>query len=221
MASAIPGALFAPSADRNKGPILEVLKKHLPAKGHVVEIASGTGQHVAHFARSLPSTLTWQPTEYAGHPGPTAPQQQVTTALDSIVAYTKDMENVSSPCELDASAQDWSLPEPPSGGGPLVGVLATNVTHISPYNVTEGLVKGAYKVLAPSGQLLIYGPFKVGGVASPESNVRFDETLKSQNAEWGLRDVEAVQALAKEEGFHVVEVHEMPANNLMLVFKKN
>jgi len=211
--------LFAPSAERNKDPILQVLQKHLPSKGHVVEIASGSGQHVAHFARAFPPSLTWQPTEYAGHPGPLAAAQDVAPVLASITAYTEDLPNVLPPCELDAAAEDWNLPPSPNED-PLVGVLATNVTHISPYNVTQGLLKGAAKLLQSEGHLIIYGPFKVGGEAKPESNASFDATLQKQDPSWGLRDMEAVQKLAESHGLTCKEVHEMPANNLMLVFKK-
>mmetsp|Transcript_27394 Transcript_27394/g.51804 ORF Transcript_27394/g.51804 Transcript_27394/m.51804 type:complete len:228 (+) Transcript_27394:81-764(+) len=211
--------MFAPSADRNKEPILKVLKKHLPSKGAVLEVASGTGQHSAYFSSNLSPNLTWQPTETAGNPGPTAPPQQVQAILESISSYTEDLPNVLPPIELDASLDDWNVgPTPPHE---FVGVLAVNVTHISPFVVTEGLLKGAGKLLSPGGRLLIYGPFKVGGEITPESNVKFDQTLRSQNPEWGLRDIEHIEELAKCHGLTKVELQDMPANNWMIIFQKN
>ncbi|KAK3242150.1 hypothetical protein CYMTET_48137 [Cymbomonas tetramitiformis] len=214
--------LFAPAADRNKEPICEVLSSYFTLgggpKGVILEIASGTGQHCAHFANNLPSSISWQPTEYAGHPGPTAPAQAVPPVLASINAYTEGLQNVLPAIAMDAAAADWDVGPTPRDH--FIGVLATNITHISPYSVTEGLVGGAGKLLSSEGKLMIYGPFKVDGKATPESNANFDATLKSQNPEWGLRDVEAVQALGEASGFTLTKCHNMPANNLMLVFTK-
>lgn len=213
-----PRRLFAPAADRNKEPILTVLKRHLPPKGAVLELASGTGQHSAYFSTNLPASLVWQPTEYAGNPGPRAPPQQVQTVLDSILSYTEDLPNVCAPLELDASSDNWHVGPTPRED--FVGVMVVNVTHISPFATTEGLLRGAGKLLPPGGVLMIYGPFKIGGEITPESNVRFDETLRSQNPEWGLRDIELIQELAKGHGFKELELQDMPANNWMITFQK-
>eukprot|EP00238_Polyblepharides_amylifera_P012250 CAMPEP_0196573874 /NCGR_PEP_ID=MMETSP1081-20130531/3695_1 /TAXON_ID=36882 /ORGANISM="Pyramimonas amylifera, Strain CCMP720" /LENGTH=215 /DNA_ID=CAMNT_0041891715 /DNA_START=96 /DNA_END=743 /DNA_ORIENTATION=+ len=208
---------FAPAADRNKDPILNVLQKHVTSPGKVLEVSSGSGQHIAHFANKMPRSLIWQPSEYAGNASPTSSIHPLQEVMESIKSYTEGMENVLPPFELDASSSSWPVDQ--TGG--FTCVLVSNLTHIAPFDVTQGLLNGAGRILTCGGLLMIYGPFKVGGVASPESNVNFDNTLQSQNSTWGLRDMETVVDLASKNGFVEKEIHDMPANNYMLVFEKS
>ena len=212
----------APAADRNKEPIALVLAKHKPFSGgadsRCLEIASGTGQHVAHLARKFPH-VTFQPTEYSG--GSSGPEELAYGGLSpvfaSIVAHADGLSNVLSPVELDAGAADW----PVEGQGPWDAIFLANVCHISPYHVTEGLFRGAGRTLNPSGGMLfIYGPFMVDGRHTAPSNADFDVRLKGQNAEWGVRDATALVGLAATHGLTLVAREEMPANNFILCFER-
>ena len=191
---------------RNKDAILEVLKQRLPpaASGTVLEVASGTGQHAAHFSAALPH-LAWQPTE----PSP--------DTFFSIEAWAADAPSVLPPVLLDcaAPAADWPL-APAS----CLAVLCVNMTHISPFTATQGLFAGAGKVLQPGGVLILYGPFKVEGQPTTESNRAFDSALRAQNAAWGLRDVSEIDACADAAGLRRSAMLPMPANNFSLVYEK-
>lgn len=196
------GRLTAPAAERNKGPILEVLRRFLPASGVVLEIASGTGQHVMHFATALPS-LTWQPTDLN--------QEHLT----SIAVWIRHggLGNVRPPFELDVDANPWPIERANA-------VLCFNMIHIAPWAATAGLLKGAAQVLAPGGILFLYGPYKRFGAHTAPSNEVFDADLRKRNPEWGLRDMEEVAALAGTNGLALVEVVPMPANNFSVVFRR-
>jgi SAM-dependent methyltransferase len=192
----------APAADRNKGPILEVLRRWLPAQGTVVEIASGTGQHVAHFAAALPG-LTWQPTE-------------VDVGLhDSIAAWieSEQLTNVRQPLALDVSLHPWPVDRADA-------VICINMIHISPWQATLDLMKGAASLLRDGGILFLYGPYRQFGSHTAPSNAAFDADLRARNREWGLRDLEAVTDVAATNGFAFGEVVPMPANNFSVVFRK-
>lgn len=191
----------APATERNREPIAAVLREVLPASGTVLEVASGTGEHSAYFARLFPN-LVWQPSDAdAG-------------ALSSIEAWAADSgaPNLLPPVVLDA-AGTWPL-------GAADAVLCVNMVHISPWTATSGLMRGAEQVLEPGGPLVLYGPFRLKGVPTAPSNEAFDADLRRRNPEWGLRSVEEVTAEAEANGLALERVAEMPANNLTLVYRK-
>jgi SAM-dependent methyltransferase len=193
----------APSAERNKEPILAVLRRVLPARGLVLEIGSGTGQHVAHFAKALP-TLTFQPSEMdvARHA--------------SISAWVAEagLQNVLQPLAFDVAKLPWPV-------GRLDAVVCINVIHISPWEATLALMKGAGMLLPPGGALVTYGPYRRGGRHTARSNEAFDADLKSRNPAWGVRDQEEVVAAAAAEGLVLDETVAMPANNFSMIFRRN
>ena len=213
---------FSPSADRNKEPIRAVLAAHAPfstpgAKAKVLEIASGTGQHTAHLAKAFPH-VTFQPTEYGGgSSGPeAAAYEDLTPVFASIKAHVESagLSNVLDPIELDAAAPAWPVESA------FDAVFACNITHISPFAVTEGLLAGAGRILAPGGGLFIYGPFMVDNKQTAPSNEAFDQRLRSQNEAWGIRCSDAVAELAANSGLKMADRVAMPANNFVLVFRK-
>ena len=196
--------LSAPSAARNRGPILDVLRPYLPKAGLVLEIASGTGEHVAYFAEALPG-LTWQPTD-------PAPDRRA-----SIDAWTSGLPNVRPAYDLDTQQTEWPTSRADA-------VLCINLIHISPWSATEGLFAGAARVLSPGGLqggvLALYGPYRRGNTPPEPGNQAFDIVLRSRNPAWGLRTVEAVTALASSCGFDPPIVAPMPADNLTLLFHR-
>lgn len=200
--------LNAPAADRNKEPILSVLRGIVdPVKPlHALEISSGTGQHVTHFAQGLPN-ITWQPSEY---------DRQSLASIESYRAHYR-LANVMPAIHLDASLshEHWGF-RPES----LHLVLNINMIHISPMACTEGLFKGAGAVLKPQGLLLTYGPYAVNGKITPQSNVDFDYSLRQRNPEWGLRDVMLLRSIAEHNGLFLEKMVDMPANNKCLLFRK-
>ncbi|WP_286159004.1 DUF938 domain-containing protein [Methylobacterium sp. Leaf456] len=195
-------ALFAPAAARNGAAILDVLRAVLPPGGTVLEVASGTGEHAVRFAAALP-TLRWQPSD---------PDRR---ALGSIAAHARlaGLPNLLAPLELDAGATDWSVTRAEA-------VLCVNMIHIAPWAATEGLLAGAGRLLPEGGPLVLYGPFRIGGAHTAESNARFDADLRMRDPEWGVRDLEAVLAAAAGHGLGLAEQIAMPANNLSLVLRK-
>lgn len=202
--TALPdGAASSPAASRNLEPILNVLRAHLPARGRVLEIASGSGEHALAFARAL-SGLEWSPSD---------PSQDART---SIAAWRKTAgpENLKPPLALDA-ADPATWPE-----GPFHAVVCINMAHISPWAATEGLIRGAAQVLVPGGLLYLYGPWREADVPLAPSNAEFDQNLKARNPEWGLRALEDVSALARDHGLRLTLRVEMPANNLSLLLRK-
>jgi len=190
-----------PATMRNRDAILEVLRGVLPASGLVLEIASGSGEHIVHFARAFPG-LTFQPSD---------PED---AALQSITAWTQGsgLSNVRPPVTLDASSDVWPLAAADA-------VLCINMIHISPWQATKGLIRGSAKLLRADAPLYLYGPYRRADVVTAPSNEAFDASLKSRNPEWGLRDLEAVAELAQAEGFSAPAITEMPANNLSVVFR--
>ena len=193
---------YAPATARNREPILEVLREVLPATGLVLEIASGTGEHAMHFARALPG-LTWQPTD----PSPDARQ--------SIAAWiaAEGLANVLPPLDLDVTAQAWPIDRAEA-------VTCINMIHISPWEATEGLMRGAGRILGSGAPLYLYGPYQRGDHRLEPSNAAFDEDLKRRDPRWGLRELDEVTACAAGHGFEPMKVVEMPANNLSVVFRK-
>lgn len=190
----------APAALRNRDPIADVLEDWLPERGTVLEIASGTGEHVVHFAERFPH-LEWQPSDIDA------------SALKSIAAWrsSSQLPNVREPVVLNASEQDWPVARADA-------VLSINMVHISPWASALGLIAGAARLLPLEGPLILYGPWLKADVATAESNLAFDADLKARDPEWGLRRVEDFSAAAAPVGFDLVETRAMPANNLMLRF---
>lgn len=193
---------FAPATARNRDPILGVLGPLLPESGLVLEVASGTGEHVVHFARARPD-LVWQPSD----PSP--------EARESIAAWVaaEGLSNVRTPLALDAAAADWPVAH-------VDAAVCINMLHISPWAATEGLMKGVGKRLPVGGLLYIYGPFCRADTPTAPSNEAFDADLKGRDARWGLRSLEDVRAEAEVNGLGFEGFVEMPANNLSLIFRK-
>jgi len=192
-----------PATSRNKGPILEVLKRFLPPEGVVLEIASGSGQHVSWFASQLPS-LTWQPSD--GDPA----------CLASIEAWRTDegvQDHVRPPLHLDVTAQPW-----PAQG--VDAVFCANMIHIAPWSAAQALAGGAGQCLRPGGLLILYGPFKVNGQHTAPSNQEFDADLRRRNTDWGVRDLGDFGALAQQAGLDHLETVPMPAHNLCVIWRK-
>lgn len=200
------GRLHSPSFARNADPILKVLASQCAGlRGRALELASGTGQHVCHFAAALPG-LAFTPSD----PDP--------VHRASIDAWRARLGVPVAPArDLDA-AGDW--PAAVADIAPLALVLAINLLHIAPWRVTEGLVRGAARALAPGGILFIYGPFRQGGRHTGPGNAAFDAGLRAENPEWGLRDIEAVAAAAQAAGLTGPDVVIMPADNRSLVFRR-
>jgi SAM-dependent methyltransferase len=194
--------LSAPAADRNKEPILAVLRRVLPQTGLVCEIASGTGQHVAHFAAALPH-LTWQPSE---------PDARLHASIAAWIAYT-GLTNVRSPVRLDVCADEWPLDSADA-------ILCINMIHIAPWDATLALMRGAARLLGVGGVLFLYGPYRRDGAHTAPSNEAFDASLRASDPAWGVRDMEAVVAVAGEHGFVLSDVVAMPANNFSVVFSR-
>ena len=198
-----PGARASPSTARNRAPILEVLKAHLPTTGLVLEIAAGAGEHAMHAAAALPA-LQWRPTD----PDP--------EALVSIEAWRAQagLANLLPALRLDAADPDgWPVPRADA-------VVNINMIHISPWAATEGLMIGAGRLLSTAGVLFVYGPYVETGAPTAPSNLAFDESLRARNPQWGLRQLDDVVALAGGQGLALRERIAMPANNLALIFRK-
>lgn len=194
----------SPSTARNRDAILATLAHVLPAQARVLEIASGTGEHAVFFAASQPG-WDWQPSD---------PDE---AARASIAAWTEAeaLTNVLPPLALDVTAADWGV------DGPFDAILAINMIHISPWEATLGLMAGAGRLLRPGGVLYTYGAYKRGGAHTAPSNEQFEQWLKARDPRFGVRDLEAVEALAAEQGLTLRDVIAMPANNFSLVFERS
>ena len=192
--------LFAPSAARNRDPILAALRRHLPQFGTVLEVASGTGEHIAYFAAALPD-LSWQPTD-------PVPERRA-----SIDAWVADLPNVALALPLDATWTEWPVSRADC-------VLCINMIHIAPWQAAEGLVAGASRILPPHGLLALYGPYRQAGQAMKPGNAAFDADLRSRDPAWGLRELETLAALAAAAGFGPATVEPMPTDNLLVLFRR-
>jgi hypothetical protein len=200
-APASDGRRHAPATARNSDAIATLLAALLPRDGLVLEVASGSGEHVVHFARRFPA-LRFQPSD----PDP--------AALASIAAWTAQagLANVAPPIRLDAAApESWPLAAADA-------LLCINMVHISPWDATVGLFTTGAKLLQQGAPLILYGPYFREGHPTAPSNLAFDESLKARNGEWGIRKLEDVTELAERQGFTRSAVHEMPANNLTVVY---
>jgi SAM-dependent methyltransferase len=202
MAKASDPRIYYPHVVRNRDPILDVLRRVLPAEGLVLEIASGSGEHASYFAERLPS-LSWQPTD-------SNPQ-----AIASIAAHrtAANAANLLPPLHLDVTSAQWPIEHADV-------VMCNNMIHISPWAATEGLIAGAARALPAGSMLFLYGPYKIDGRHTAPSNHDFDIDLKRRNPAWGIRDLADVEDLARRHGFDLAETVPMPANNLSVVFRR-
>jgi hypothetical protein len=191
----------APATERNREPIAAVLAEELPASGIVLEVASGSGEHIAFFAERFPA-LRWQPSD---------PDAE---ARASIAGWCTGLANVAAPLAIDAAAPDWPLDRADA-------MLCINMVHISPWAATLGLMAEAGRLLGPWAPLILYGPYRRHDVGTAPSNEKFEEWLHSLSSEYGLRQVEDVKAAAAEHGLVLRRTIEMPANNLILLFRRN
>jgi hypothetical protein len=196
------GKWSSPSAERNKGPILEILARVLPKRGVVLEIASGTGQHAVHFASALPD-LRWQPSDA---------DAEFRRSIALRVAE-EGLANVNVPIDLDVTRLPWPLEAAEA-------IVCINMIHVAPWSATQALFEGAGALLAPGQVLFLYGPYRRFGSHTAPSNEKFDSDLRAQNPAWGLRDMEAVSEVAAPAGFEPPEIVEMPANNFSLIFRR-
>lgn len=197
----------SPACERNVGPIVDMLGRYLPGNGgQILEVGSGPGQHLWHFARAFPD-WQWWPTD--AHP----------ELFDSIRAWTDGLSNVQAPQILDL-LEDWPLDGTQRPPAPVDATLAINVLHIAPTEASLGLISGSAQALRAGGRLIIYGPFKRGGKHTAPSNEAFDARLRERNPLWGLRDVDQLESNASEAGLSLLAVESVPANNFMLIFEQ-
>lgn len=204
------GRLDAPAFHRNHEAIWSAIAGFLGAQaGDVLEIGSGTGQHVVTFARRTPQ-LTWWPSDiFPSH-------------LVSIEAWREleGLANVRAPLRIDLTDPAWTMQASEKSGQPLAAMLCINVLHISPWRVSQSLFSGAGRLLRADGRLFVYGPFMRDGEHTATSNAAFDATLRAENPEWGVRDIRDLSTLAENAGLSLAEIAPMPANNLVLAFAR-
>jgi SAM-dependent methyltransferase len=204
------GRLYGPAFQRNHEPIWAAISPFmLGARGDVLELGSGTGQHAAEFARRAPQ-LTWWPSDI------------LPAHLASIEGWRRHaaLPNLRAPQRIDLTDAAWTWIGDKSEGGVLTAILCINTLHISPWRASENLLAGAGRLLRPDGRLFIYGPFKRDGVHTESSNERFDLALRAENPDWGVRDVGDLSALAQAAGLSLAKTMPMPANNLVLAFAR-
>lgn len=196
---------YAPAAARNRGPVLEVLRRCLPPAALVLEIGSGTGEHAVCFAREMPGII-WRPSD----PDP--------AARESIAAWivAEGLANLLAPLAIDVTASHWGA----EGEGPFGALVSLNMVHIAPWEATLGLMAGAGRVVRSGGLLFMYGPFMREGRHTAPSNESFDAWLKARDPRFGVRDLGDIERAGAMHGFALREIVEMPANNLSLLFVK-
>lgn len=197
---------YAPATQRNRQPILEVLLKILPATGNILEIASGTGEHGIFFAPHL------------------NPRQWIFSEANpllrkSILAWQNKFpaDNLSPPLDIDATNEQWAIE---TEGTKIKAIVNINMIHIAPWNACLGLMAGAGRILPKGGILYLYGPFKRDGKHIAPSNQAFDRSLKTNNPEWGVRDLDEVTKVAENQGLKLKEIIAMPANNFSVIYQK-
>lgn len=201
-----PRLLF-PATERNRGPLAEALRRWLPDAGVVLEVASGSGEHLTHFAHTaLAPGVTWQPSD---------PDDEHLASIDAWTAHLGVGDRVAPALRLDATAtpETWPLER-------AAAILCCNMIHIAPWEACLGLLGGAARLLAPGARLILYGPFMRGGVHTAPSNEAFDARLRERDARWGVRDLDVVTEEASARGLSRVHVEAMPANNLTVVFER-
>jgi Protein of unknown function (DUF938) len=194
--------LYAPATERNREAILSVLKSILPMQGKVLEIASGTGEHITFWAPYFPN-ITWQPSD---------PDPMHLASIEGWIAQLP-AANILPPIQIDVTNQTWSIDS-------VEVILCVNMIHIAPWEACLGLLQGAQSLLSKGGLLYLYGPFKQQGKHTAPSNETFDLSLRAQDPSWGVRDLEAVIDSAQKHDLHAQQVIPMPANNLSVVFCK-
>ncbi len=201
---------FAAATSRNREPILTVLRPLLPKEGTVLEIASGTGEHAAYFTSELPH-LTWQPSNFEE------------THLSSTEAWRlhTGLNNFKPVIKLDASSDLWPVEAPDYEHAPIRAIYNANMIHISPWFVTEGLFKGAGRILPKGAKVFLYGPYKINGLHTAQSNHEFEGWLKAQDDRFGVRDIAEVAEEALKNGIRHLQSIPMPANNFIQVFEKS
>ncbi|MEM9494885.1 MAG: DUF938 domain-containing protein [Pseudomonadota bacterium] len=198
--------LFSPSAARNRDAIRDAFLAHMPLEGAVLEIGAGTGEHGVHIAGAAKG-LQWR----LGDPDPASRR--------SIAAWiaTSGLDNISGPHEIDVSTDDWDV----DAYAPFAGLVSVNMIHIAPFTAAAGLFAGAGKHLRSDGKLFLYGPFSRDGRHIAPSNAAFDESLKTRDPRWGVRDLDRdIAPLAEKHGLVLDIVVEMPANNLSVIFAR-
>ncbi len=196
----IPMRNHSPASERNRGPILAELQRLLPARGVLLEIASGTGQHAAWCSAGLPG-WQWLPSDFDAD------------SLPSISAWCDGLDRVMPPIQLDVTRSDWSgLPDQ------VDAVFCANMIHIAPWDCCAGLMSGAARHLTPHGRLITYGPYLEDEVETSPGNLAFDVSLRARNPAWGIRRREDVEKVAGRAGLTLTERVAMPANNLLLVW---
>jgi len=197
--------LASPASERNKAPILEALRSRLPDSGTLLELASGSLQHALFMAPHFPA-LTWMPTEI---------DSRVLAEAGDFAAALGDRwpGNLQTTARLDVMAHPWQV-------APVDVIYTANLLHISPFGATRGLFREAARVLTDTGRLLIYGPFRQAGEFRSEGDRQFDQSLRSRNSDWGIRDLEDLMRLANQSGLRLTETLAMPANNLLLRFDR-
>ena len=199
--------LYSPSAARNRGPIRDVFLNSMPHAGKILEIGGGTGEHGVYLAGALPDAV-W----HTGDPDPSSRASIAAWIADS------DLGNLVGPHAIDVTAANWGVED----AAPFDGLVSLNMIHIAPFAAAEGLFGGAGRLLAPGSKLFLYGPFSRGGVHKAPSNEAFDASLKARDERWGVRDLERdIAPLALKNALTRIEIVEMPANNLCVIFRKN
>jgi SAM-dependent methyltransferase len=205
------GRFNSPAFHKNHQPILEVIRPHLAGgTGHVLEIGSGPGQHIAVYGKEFPDHVFW-------------PSDPVAAHRESVAAWCahNQVTNVKAPVELDAAYKDWQLGtqgRPPAQD--LCAILCTNVFHIAPWDVAQGVLRGAGQHLAEDGALFVYGPFSRDGAHVSPSNADFDVSLRASNAQWGVRDTAEIALEGAKHALVLDQIAEMPSNNFVLVIKR-
>jgi SAM-dependent methyltransferase len=197
---------FSPSAARNCGPIREVLTRVLPKKGIVLEIGSGSGEHLIYFAKALPG-LVWLPSD---------PDSASRASINAWMTVTEGLVNVRAPVAIDVREGVWGVED----YAPFDAMISLNMVHIAPWDAALGLLAGAGRLLRPDGVLVFYGPFMLGGTHTAASNAAFDADLRRRDPRWGVRDVDDLIGAAAPHGLELLELVAMPANNISLVFIK-
>jgi hypothetical protein len=207
---------YAPATERNRQPILDVLQRVLPAKGTILEIASGTGEHAIFFAPRL-QTHQWLPSDV---------ESSHRASIQAWQSYFPS-ENLYPPLALDVRDSVWPVESSLKLDGielennPITAIVCINMIHIAPWSACLGLMAGAGRILPQGGILYLYGPFKQGGKHTSESNIMFDQSLRASNPEWGVRDLEEVTTVAKTHALQQIETVAMPANNLSVIFQRS
>ncbi|MEQ9556421.1 MAG: DUF938 domain-containing protein [Rhodospirillales bacterium] len=190
-----------PAAGRNQAAILDMLSRVLPAEGRVLEVGSGSGQHIAAFAQALPR-LAWQASD---------PDPSYRVSIDAWARHAG--LDLPPALDLDVIRRPWPIAE-------AAAVISVNMIHIAPWTACLGLLSGAHDILPEGGLLYLYGPFAVGGVHTADSNAQFDAALRAKNPDWGVRNLDDVALEARRCGLHLVETVRMSANNLSVIFRK-